>query len=170
MTSDLDRNIQYLKGVGEKKAALFAKLKVFTVGDLLSFYPRDYEDWNTVLSIEEAPLEENVCVSAILLSPFTVRRTRSGQLLYTTVVSDGKNFLSLTFFNNKYVKDALKDGEEYLFYGKIRLDQEGNREMTAPAYAKVSEGGFYHPVYPQTEGLNSKAVAKAARDSGVARL
>ena len=165
MTSDLDRNIQYLKGVGEKKAALFARLKVFTVGDLLSFYPRDYEDWNTVLSIEEAPLEENVCVSAILLSPFTVRRTRSGMLLYTTVVSDGKNFLSLTFFNNKYVKDALKDGEEYLFYGKIRLDQEGNREMTAPAYAKVSEGGFYHPVYPQTEGLNSKAIAKAVRSA-----
>ena len=163
MNTDLDKNIQYLKGVGEKRAALFAKLKVFTVGDLLTYYPRDYENWNRIFSIDEAPLDADVCVSAILLSPFTVRKTRAGQLLYTTVVSDGKHFLALTFFNNKYVKDALKDGEEYLFYGKIHLNADGNREMTAPAYAKATEGGYLHPVYPQTEGLNSKAIAKTVR-------
>ena len=163
MATGLDQNIQYLKGVGEKRAALFAKLKVFTVGDLLSFYPRSYENWSDVYAIEDAPLDTDVCVSAILLSPFTVHKTRSGQFLYTTAVSDGKNFLALTFFNNKYVKDALKDGEEYLFYGKIHLNFDGNREMTAPAYAKASEGGFYHPIYPQTEGLNSKAIAKTVR-------
>ena len=163
MPSDLDKNIQYLKGVGEKRAALFARLKVFTVGDLLSYYPRSYENWNETVAIEDAPLETDVCVSAILLSPFTVRQTRAGQLLYSTVVSDGKNFLALTFFNNKYVKDALKDGEEYLFFGKIHLNQDGNREMTSPAYAKVTEGDCRHPVYPQTEGLNSKAIARAVR-------
>lgn len=163
MTSELDRNIQYLKGVGEKKAALFAKLKVFTVGDLLTFYPRDYENWREISAIEDAPLDTDVCISAILLSPFIVRRTRSGQILYTTAVSDGRSFLALTFFNNRYVKDALKDGEEYLFYGKIHLNQEGNREMTSPAYAKVTDGGYLHPVYPQTEGLNSKAIAGAVR-------
>ena len=163
MPSELEKNIQYLKGVGEKKAALFARLKVYTVGDLLAFYPRSYENWNEIVAIEDAPPDTDVCISATLLSPFTVRQTRSGQLLYTTVVSDKKNFLILTFFNNKYVKDALKDGEEYLFYGKIHLDQDGNREMTAPAYAKVTEGGYWHPVYPQTENLNSKAIARSVR-------
>ena len=163
MNSELDRNIQYLKGVGEKRAALFSKLKVFTVGDLLAYYPRGYENWSEIYAIEDAPLDTDVCISAILLSPFVVRKTRSGLQIYTTAVSDGKNFLALTFFNNKYVKDALKDGEEYLFYGKIRLDADGNREMLSPAYAKVSEGGYLHPVYPQTEGLNAKAIAKCVR-------
>ncbi|MBQ6066489.1 MAG: ATP-dependent DNA helicase RecG [Clostridia bacterium] len=163
MTSELDKNVQYLKGIGEKKAALFAKLKVFTVGDLLAFYPRDYERWDRVYPIGEAPLDTDVCVAASLISPFTVRKTRAGLLVFSTVAADGDHFLALTFFNNKYVKDALKDGEEYLFYGKIRLNADGNREMVAPAYARVSEGGYLHPVYPQTEGLNSKAIAKAVR-------
>ena len=163
MSSALDKNIQYLKGVGEKKAALFARLKVFTVGDLLCYFPRDYQNWHEIYPIAEAPLDTDVCVAAALLSPFTVRKTRAGLLVYSTVVSDGENFLALTFFNNQYVKDALKDGEEYLFYGKIHLDQDGNREMTAPAYAKVTEGGYLHPVYPQTEGLNSKAIARSVR-------
>lgn len=163
MTSELDKNVQYLKGVGEKRAALFRKLKVLTVGDLLAFYPRDYERWDRVYPIGEAPLDTDVCVSAILISPFTVRKTRAGLLIYSTVAADGDHFLSLTFFNNKYVKDTLKDGEEYLFYGKMRLNADGNREMVSPAYAKVTEGGYLHPVYPQTEGLNSKAIAKTVR-------
>ena len=163
MTSELDRNIQYLKGVGEKKAALFAKLKVYTVGDLLAFYPRAYENWRDVYAIEDAPLDEEVCVSAILISPFSVRKTRAGSLLCSAAASDGKSFLALTFFNNQYVKDALKDGEEYLFYGKIHLNQDGCREMTAPAYAAPAEQGYLHPVYPQTERLNSRAIARTVR-------
>ena len=163
MTSELDKNVQYLKGVGEKRAALFKKLKVYTVGDLLAFYPRDYERWDRIYPIEEAPLDTGVCVSAVLISPFTERKPRAGLVIYSTVATDGEHFLVLTFFNNKYVKDALKDGEEYLFYGKMRLNADGSREMASPAYAKVTEGGYLHPVYPQTEGLNSKAIAKTVR-------
>ena len=63
---DKNTNIQYLKGVGEKRAKILNKLGIFTVGDLLRFYPRDYMDWSKISSIAAAPFDTNCCVRAIV--------------------------------------------------------------------------------------------------------
>ena len=72
-----DRWMQYLKGVGEKRAALLAKLNILTIGDLLTHFPRQYEDWSAVLPIAEAPRGVSCCVSGHALASPVERRIRS---------------------------------------------------------------------------------------------
>ena len=62
-------NIRYLKGVGEKRALLFGKLGIDTVGALLRFYPRCYEDWSVITPIKEARGQDSVCIKAEVTSP-----------------------------------------------------------------------------------------------------
>ena len=66
---ELNASIKYLKGVGEKRAAMLAKLGIFTLWDLLTFYPRTYEDWSKITSIKDAPNNETVCIRAVVGAP-----------------------------------------------------------------------------------------------------
>ena len=117
MSSLFEKEIQELKGVGEKRARLFRKLGVPTVGALLRFYPRSYEDWSHPLPIDRAPLQEVCTIRATVLSRVSETRVRQGMVLYRTSVTDGVRDLTVTFFNNPYVKNLLLEGKEYLFRG-----------------------------------------------------
>ena len=84
---------------------------------------------------------------------------RKGLTLYKTEVTDGESLLNITIFNSKYAAAKLKEGEEYLFFGRIT----GNlyrREMSSPLIEKSEGGERIRPVYPQTLGLNSRAIEK----------
>ena len=116
---ELNASIKYLKGVGEKRAAMLAKLGIFTLWDLLTFYPRTYEDWSKITSIKDAPINETVCIKAIVGMPCKEHRIRKGMTLYKTEVTDGEMLLDITFFNNPYSAKKLEQGKEYLFFGKI---------------------------------------------------
>ena len=63
-------NIQYMKGVGEKRALLLRKLGIDTVGALLRFYPRSYEDWSIITPISQARGKGNVCIKAEVIANF----------------------------------------------------------------------------------------------------
>ena len=81
MSSLFEKDIRELKGVGEKRAKLFKKLGVRTVGALLRFYPRSYEDWSTPVPIEEAPMQEVCTVRATVISP--MREAQALELPYS---------------------------------------------------------------------------------------
>lgn len=161
---DINTNIQYLKGVGEKRAKILNKLGIFTVGDLLRFYPRDYMDWSKVTSITGAPFDTNCCVRAIINHKPKGAKVRKGMTIYKTVATDGEALMDITIFNNKYAAESLEAGEEYLFYGKVG----GNfrrREMSSPMIAPVENGLRIRPVYHQSAGINSKAIEKLVRQA-----
>lgn len=161
---DRNTNIQYLKGVGEKRAKILNKLGIFTVGDLLHFYPRDYMDWSKVCSVTDAPFDRNCCVRAVVNHKPRGAKIRKGMTIYKTVATDGEALMDITFFNNKYTAEALAAGEEYLFYGKVG----GNfrrREMTSPMVAKVEDGVRLKAVYHQSAGINSKGIEKLVRQA-----
>ena len=99
--------IQYVKGVGEKRAALFAKLDIRTVRDLLAHYPRDYEDWSHPLTIGEAPYGKPCCIRAHVTSPVQEYRVRKGLVLYKFTVSDGREGMHVTLYNVKYTAEKL---------------------------------------------------------------
>ena len=163
MNDILSTDIRFLKGIGEKRASAFKRLKVQTIGDLLTFYPRGYEDWLNTLSINEAPLETSVAIKAIVIAkPFPVK-TRNGKIMYKTSATDGKGIIMLTFFNNKYAADNLTENSEFVFYGKIKLNEYGAREMLSPAYERAESGQRLHPIYNQTADLNSRAISKAVK-------
>lgn len=155
---DIQTNIQFLKGVGEVRAQLFSKLGVDTIGDLLSFYPRSYEDWSRPLLISEAAVGEIFCIKGRVSFTPSVHRAAGGTLLVKTMVTDGRAFMNLIFFNNKYVAAQLVEGEEYLFYGKLGLDQQGGREMLSPRFARPEQAERIRPVYRQTDRLSSKVI------------
>ena len=159
---DIAANIKYLKGVGEKRAAMLGKLGVHTLWDLLTLYPRAYEDWNSVIPIAGAPLGENVCIRAFVGSRCREHRIRKGMTLYKTEISDGESLLEVTFFNNKYAAERLEAGKEYLFFGKVK-GKGYFRSMVSPEFAEFDGGTGLRPIYPQTAGLNSRAIEKLVR-------
>ena len=164
MDSNWDASLQTLKGVGVKRAQQFEKLGVHSVGALLRYYPRAYEDWSVVTPLGRAALGETACVRATVLRPVKEHYIRKGMVLYKTQAADGPVRLDLTFFNNRFVLDSLRAGEEYLFYGKVEGNLVG-RSMVSPAFASAASPPGLRPIYRQTEGLPSRAIAAAVKQA-----
>lgn len=161
---DKSTNIQFLKGVGEKRAKLLGKLGISTIGDLLQFYPREYTDWSKITSIAEAPFDEPCCIKAVVDHKPRGAKVSKSMTIYKTVATDGESLMNITIFNSKYTAESLEAGEEYLFYGKVG----GNfrrREMSSPLVEKVSVGMRIHPIYHLTAGVNSKYIEKLVRQA-----
>ena len=159
----LDTPVQFVKGVGGVRAAQLAKLGISTVEDLLYFFPRAYEDWQTVVPIISAPMDTPVCIRAVVSFPVQTFRTAKNVLISKTMATDGEGIVHLTFFNNKYIGSTLKEGEEYLFRGKLQPDPEGGVMMTSPRLCPANGNAVPHAVYPQTAGLTSKVISRAVR-------
>ena len=160
----LSTNIQYLKGVGEKRARLYARLGIATIGDLLEHYPRDYIDFSHPSSITSAPYDEPCAIRARVAAKSAEQRIRKGLSLFKVLVTDGRNDLMITFFNAKYAVASLKEEETYLFYGRVS-GRIGRREMASPLVFPDDPALALSPVYPLTEGLSSKMIAANVRQA-----
>ncbi len=163
MNDILKTDIRFLKGIGEKKAAAFRRLGIATVEDLLFFFPRAYEDWQNTVSILQAPENETVAIKAVIITRPAPIRSRNGKIMYRTCATDGAGIINLTFFNNQYVVNDLKENEEFIFFGKIRENDFGGKEMLSPRYERAVTGERLHAVYKQNSALNSKAISKAVK-------
>ena len=157
-----DKSIRYLKGVGEKRAKLFEKLDINTVGKLVSLLPRRYEDIGNISDVRDIPLHagEKISVVATVCHPVKEAKLKGGTLLTTVYAEDLSGFTKIVYFNNKYIKNTLKQGETYLFYGKI--SEKGEPIFTNPEVYPAScrfESGLL-PVYPLVSGLSQKIMRK----------
>ena len=112
-------NIQYIKGVGEKRAALFNKLGINTVNDLIHYYPRKYEDWSNTVSVIEADIDTPVFIKATMITPVKESMIRKGLTLYKCNFTDGETVIHVTIFNNKYLAKSLRTFDDYVLYGKV---------------------------------------------------
>lgn len=152
-------NIINIKGVGQKRAQLFAKLGIDSVGALLHFYPRDYEDWSQACTVAQAVGTDSPYIRARLISSVSEQRIRKGMTLYKCrAVDDDGTRINLTFFNNPYIKTMLLRDGEYLFHGKVTYS--GNfAEMSSPVFLPATDkNGRLMPIYRQTEGLSSRQI------------
>ena len=161
-------------GVGEVRAKKLEKLGLVRCADLISYFPRDYEDRRQVYSIRSAPLGQKVCISAMAAEHPRLSRIRKGLDLVKLKVVDQAGALHITFFNQGYVERALRAGEEYIFYGVVE-EQGSRRTMVNPIFERVGKQNFTGcivPVYPLTAGitnhllctLTQQAVAACAQD------
>lgn len=164
MTSLYKMPVSNLSGIGAKRAALFNKLGIMSVGDLLNFYPRTYEDWSTVEKIENLEYGGIYCIRAVLGAPIIDARISGGRIISKGSVYDSTGSLQIVFFNNRYISQMLKGGEEYFFYGRITSDSFG-MQMVAPTFSPVSDGMKIHPVYKQTAGLVNKTISNAVKQA-----
>ncbi len=157
----MKKSIQYLKGVGEKRAQLFKKLGIDSVDALLRYYPRAYIDYKNTVNIFDAEPQSTVCVKARVLCRPEEKKIRPGMNIYKFLVGDESGQMTVTLFNQKYLAAKLNEGSCYLFYGKIT----GNpyyREMSSPDIREENFSGI-HPVYPACEGLSSQNIERIMR-------
>lgn len=161
-------DIRYLKGIGEKKARAFERLGIRNANDLLSFFPRRYEDRSLIRNIGEIFGDETVCIQALVADTPRLSRVRKGMDLVKFRAADGTGIVDITYFNQSYVKDQLFRGEEYFFYGKVEV-KGSRRSMVNPIYEREgSENrvtGRIMPIYRMTAGLNQKTIASAVRQA-----
>ena len=162
---ELNTPLTALPGVGPARARSLEKLGLRTVGDLLGYYPRDYEDRTKRYAIAQAPADTPVCVSAMVAEMPRLSRIRKGLELTRVKVVDGSAAMTLTFFNQSYVRDALVPGQEYIFYGRVEGDR-GGRQMTNPVFEREDRARFTGrilPVYPLTAGVSNNLLAGLAQ-------
>ena len=161
----LKSDIKFVKGVGPTRAEAFYKLSVPSVGALLRYYPRAYEDWSRIVPIQEMPENEMCCIRATVCHTPQKIRIPGGMLLFKTTVTDGAGLLNLTFFNNKYIGNQLKEGEEYLFFGKAARNKYGAREMASPLFQKPQSAHRIRPIYPASGSLSSKTIERCVQNA-----
>ena len=161
--SHLTDDIRTLRGVGEKKAQLFHKLGLFTLGDCLEHFPREYEDRSRFYPIAQAPVGENCCILATVAQPPSTRLIRKGLSITKVRAFDESGQIDLVYFNQPYLSSQLRQGEEYAFFGKI----EGTllkKQLTNPQFEPAGRGmitGRLLPVYRLTGGLSRTLMLQA---------
>lgn len=159
----LSDGIASIKGIGEKTAAAFARLGVYTINDLIHTYPRNYLTYGEPVGIGDAAIGERHAVCAIITSYVAVRQVRSLKLT-TMTVKDSSGTLRLTWYNSPFLKSVFHKGDTYIFVGTIKV-KNNMRVMEMPEYYKpaVYRGMMQEmqPVYPLTHGLSNKTFQKA---------
>ena len=132
--SDLNTPIQYIKGVGPKRADALNKASIQTVNDLLHYYPRRYLDRSTVKSIKDIQINDAVTIIGNV-EVCGERRTRKGKL-FQAVLSDGTGLTTLVWFNGvKYIKNSIKKGDRLAVHGKIEF--YNSLQIVHPDYDKL---------------------------------
>ena len=167
MTITLDTPVTDFPGVGPARAKKLEKLGILRAADLLTYYPRDYEDRRRIWSIRAAPLGEKVCVSALAAERPVLSYIRKGMELVKLRVVDNSGTLYLTFFNQSYLKNSFQPGEEYVFYGEIQ-EQGSRRSMVNPVFEREGDRDFTGrivPVYPLTAGISNHLMVSLIRQA-----
>ena len=164
--ADLSTSVRYIKGIGEKKAQAFGKLGVFSLYDLVSYFPSRYEDRTRFCPIAAAPEGEGVCIRALVADMPRLVRVRRGMELVKFRAVDESGSVDITYFNQNYIKDQLSRGDSVCFYGKI--ERNGSRfSMVNPAYEKEDKPrgvtGCILPVYRMNAALNQRTIRGAVR-------
>jgi len=160
--SSLDKDIQYVKGVGPAKAGLLNNLGIYTLKDLITYYPRTYEDRTNPVNINETPDDENVLIQAKVMTRINEISTGKGLKLYKMIVADESGRCEVTWFNQSYLKDIFRVGDVYKFYGKM-TNNFGKRDMRTPVFDKLGEEkntGKIIPIYNLTYNLSQNVLRK----------
>lgn len=156
-----------IKGIGDKTAKLFYRMGIYTVKDLLEFYPRDYQTFENPIPISKARDGDVVTLELVIPSAFKWKRVRKLSI-GTGAGSDGTDLVSITYFNAPYLKRQLTAGNTYLFRGKIKK-QNGKYRMDQPKLFTWKEYeeklGILEPCYPLTSGLKNSTVLKAVQQA-----
>ncbi len=158
----LRQDIQYLKGIGPNRKILLNSLGIYSVYDLITYYPRDYEDRTIFKNINQLIDGEMVCVKVVAMSRVQEVRIRKNLYLYKLAVQDDTGTAICTWFNNKYVKNYVIPNEQYMMYAKVSR-KNGRVELLHPEYEKIDENnktGRIVPIYHLTEKITQNSLRK----------
>lgn len=157
---NIDDNIKNLKSVGPKRLKLLNNIGIFSIKDLLYFYPRRYEDSSKILKLSEGIIGEKATFRCRILSLLDNRNIRRGLSITSFLIEDDSAEAKLIFFNNRFIKNTIDFGETYLIYGKYERFR-GRIQLTSPEIEKVDNIrnlGRIRGIYNQTKGLTNNNI------------
>lgn len=160
--NNLNKSVQYIKGVGPKKAARFKKLNILTLRDLLYFIPRDYEDRTKFTLIREVVIGEKSSHRVEVVGSPTILRPRKKLSILKVPVKDESGSAQLVWFNQEYLKNKFSIGREIVVNGKINRSGMEIQIMN-PVFESLetmNKVGRITPVYPLTEGITNNEIIK----------
>lgn len=158
---DLNKDIKYVKTVGPNRVKLLNKLKIYTLKDLIEYYPRDYEDRSKPKNLYECTDGEEVLIEAMPTG--RISEMHKGRMTISRlIVKDQTGTCYITWFNQGYLRDKFQPGRMYRFFGKIS-NKSGRLEMNSPVYDEIDQSkntGKIIPIYPLTYELKQTTLRR----------
>ena len=158
-----------IKGVTKTNIPKFRKLGVFTLYDLLYFFPRAYENRSNHKKIGEILADEFVILQGTVVNVVN-QYIKAGRTMFRAVLSDDSGMIELVWFNNRFVKNGIHISDEITVYGKVRKTVKF--QLVNPEYKKIKQAGFdmqeqkqILPIYPSTESLRQQAIRKVMENA-----
>jgi len=158
----LSNNIQYLKGVGPKRASKLRKLGINTIEDLLYYIPRDYEDRTQFKTLRECKIGEKVSLEVEIIGEPKIISPRKNLSILKVPIRDNSYYGYLVWFNQDYLKSKFHRGDKLVVNGKInRIGAE--MQILNPVFEEIDTKekiGKIIPIYPLTEGITNNEIIK----------
>ena len=160
-------SVTAVKGVGEKTAESFSRLGIFTVEDLVNYYPRSYVNYSSPKDIADVSCGAREAVFAVINSRVEVKKVRN-MTLCSVYAKDFTGTIKLTWFNCPFLRNFFHIGESYVFVGDVTR-KNGMLTMTQPEYYVKNKYmellSVWQPVYSCVKGVTSKTIQKAVKNS-----
>ena len=167
---DLNKDVKYVKGVGPNRIQLLNKLKIYTLKDLITYYPRDYEDRSKPQNICDCEDGTEVLIEAMPISKITEYR-KGKMIISRLIVRDQTGTCYITWYNQGYLKNRFIPMKFYRFFGKV--SKKGNRlEMNSPVFDEIEQTkntGKIIPIYPLTYELKQSTLRRII-ENGLAEV
>ena len=164
---DEHTEVQYVKGVGPRRAELFAKLGIRKAVDLLEYYPRDYEFMPELCLIKDIREDRDVTIAGEVVAINLLRRSRPARL--ELKLSDNSDQAKLLWFHGAYLRDRFLPGDTIAAWGKVSRYKE-TLQLVNPRWRKIESldeltqlEGKGQPVYPATANLSSGDITRIIR-------
>ena len=156
-----------VKGIGEKTVKLFQKLDIYTVRDLLYYFPKDYEKFEEPTTISACKSGGIVTIRTKIPNQNMEHRKVGRLVIFKFFLLEGNKKIDVTFFNMAFLKNTFFPGQEYIFRGKLE-EKRGRLVMEQPKFYKPEEYVKYlhtlQPIYSLTKGLTSNFIQKAVKE------
>ena len=159
---DLKQDVQFIKGVGPNRVSKLHQLGIYTLEDLITYYPRTYEDRGNIIKISDIKDGDKCSIEATVITSVTVRMIGRARSIEKVIVKDDTDTCTITWFNQPYVRGEIKRGETYRFYGKFAL-KGATKELNSPVFdliQKTNNTGKIIPIYPLTYDLKQGTIRK----------
>ncbi len=158
---NLGKEVQYIKTVGPNRAKLLNKLNIYTLGDLITYFPREYEDRSKAKKICECTDGEETLIEAVVIARMTEIKTRR-MTICKLMIRDETEICTAIWYNQTYLKNIFIPGKKYKFYGKIS-NKNGRIEIASPTFdaeGETKNTGKIIPIYPLTKNLSQNTLRK----------
>ncbi|MDP4182542.1 MAG: ATP-dependent DNA helicase RecG [Bacillota bacterium] len=155
--------------MGQVRVKLLHKLNLFCIGDLITHFPREYEDRNNFKKINMLLDGDSCTFEGEIASKVTENRIRKGLSVYKVLIKDGTGSIVASWFNQSYIKNVFRVGERYLFFGKINRRFK-SIEVQNPVYERIGTGEHKNlcrivPVYPSTIDMSQNTLRAAIKSA-----